>query len=51
METEQTPVQLKVEWKLEKFNGEPGEGANPPVEVLQGSVMLPIFEEVSHGSD
>ena len=51
MSNEQTTVQLKVEWKLEKFEGEPGENPQVPVEVIQGSELLPLFKEVTHGSD
>ena len=48
MEIEQTQVQLKVEWKLEKFDGDE---KSAPVETIEGSIMLPICKEVSHGSD
>lgn len=43
MEQEQMGFRLKVEWKLEKFDGEMQEGSSP-VEVLEGEDILP--EEV-----
>lgn len=52
MSEEQSKVRLKVEWKLEKFSGEIREGETPePVEVIQGSELLPLFKEVNHGPD
>ena len=44
-------IKLKVEWKLEKFDGDVEAGALPkPVEVISGTDFIPV-KEIEDGTD
>lgn len=53
MATDKPKLQMKLEWRVEKFDGEPPQAGEEkaPVEVITGTAVLPLAQEKEHGTD
>jgi hypothetical protein len=50
MPSDDAPVMVKVQWKLEKFDGDRKEG-DVPVEIIEGEDIIPLSQFLKENSN